>query len=164
MKATDIAELFNFPTNNPWINTPLERYYTVGAKTKGVKGEEIAAAILKNLGYDVQPRTTPGHDRIVNGRKTEIKFSAASERNYKWQFTFNHIGFDKDWDDIIFVGVNGDLNIHIVRYTKEELSTKCLSHQQGGNTSSNDDFIIAGTKATDILKGGECLLNGMEEM
>lgn len=166
MKATDndIINIFTkIETHNLWADTPLERYYAANPKLKGACGEEIAATILSKLGYNVRERTNPGHDKIINDRKTEIKFSAASERNCKWQFTFNHIGFHKDWDDIIFVGVNGDLSIHITKYTKEELATKCLSHQQGGNTSSNDDFMITGTKSTEILKGGTYIIDGIND-
>ena len=162
MNAMNCPELFNCETNNPWEGTPLERYYTVDPKKKGAQGEKIAMAILENLGYDVKPRTNAGHDCIVNGVKTEIKFSAASKRNYNWQFTFNHIGFEKDWDQIIFVGVNGDLNIHITKYDKNELSMEFLSHQQGGSKSNNDDFMSTGVKSTQLLTNGEYLLNGME--
>lgn len=162
MNAMDCPELFKCETNNPWAETPLEQYYALDPKKKGAQGEKIASTILTHLGYDIKPRTSVGNDILVNGVKTEIKFSAASKRNYKWQFTFNHIGFEKDWDQIIFVGVNGDLNIHISKYNKNELTKQFLSHQQGGSKSNNDDFMSTGLKSTELLKHGEYLLNGME--
>lgn len=162
MNAIDCPELFNCETNNPWVGTPLERYYSLDPKNKGSQGEKIASAILTYLGYNVQPPINTGHDRLINGVKTEIKFSAASKRNFNWQFTFNHIGFEKDWDNIIFVGINGDLNIHIVKYTKDNLPKELLNHQQGGSKSNNDDFMSTGKNSTQLLINGECILNGME--
>ena len=161
MNAMDCPELFNCVLKNPWADTPLETYYLLNPKAKGTQGEKIAEAILIKLGYEVKPRTNSGNDRLVNNLKTEIKFSAASERNYEWRFTFNHIGFEKDWDQIIFVGVNGDLSIHIVKYDKDKLPKDLLSHQQGGSKSKNDDFMCTGENSTKLMMLGECLLNGM---
>lgn len=163
MNAFDRPELFKCDFTNPWKDTPLEDYYCVSPKQKGVQGEKIAETILKELGYDVKPATSSGNDRLVNGIKTEIKFSAASEKNSDWKFTFNHIGFKKDWDDIIFVGVNGDLRVHITRYNKESFPKEYLSHQQGGKSGDNDDFMSTGTKSQKLMLGGEYLLNGMED-
>lgn len=162
MNAFERPELFKCDFVNPWKDTPLEDYYCVQPKIKGVQGEKIAETILKELGYDIKPATSSGNDRLVNGVKTEIKFSAASERNYDWKFTFNHIGFKKDWEDIIFVGVNGDLNIHITKYNKNSFPKEFVSRQQGGKSGDNDDFMSTGAKSQKIMMGGECLLNGME--
>lgn len=163
MNAMEVPHLFHCDFINKWKDTPLENYYCVSPKQKGAQGEKIAEAILQELGYNIKPRTSAGNDRLVDGVKTEIKFSAASDRNYNWNFTFNHIGFEKDWEDIIFVGVNGDLNIHIVRYKKNELPKDCLSRQQGGKSSNNDDFMSTKEKSKKLMMGGECLLNGMKK-
>ena len=162
MNAAECPELFKCDTGNPWAGTPLESYYAAHPKKKGVLGENITEAILTKLGYKVENRTNAGNDRLVNGITTEIKFSAATDRNYNWQFTFNHIGFEKDWDQIIFCGVNGDLNIHISKYTKDELTKQYLSNQQGGKKSNNDDFMSTGTNSTKLLMNGQCILNGLE--
>ena len=163
MNAMDVPELFEVETNNKWQDTPLERYYTLNNRAKGEQGENIVQAILESLGYIVEPRKNSGHDRIVNGVKTEIKFSAATDRNYKWQFTFNHIGFKKDWDEIIFCGVNGDLNIQMVKYSKDEIPLEFFNRQQGGESGGNDDFMSFNNKSTQLLRGGTCIINGMEK-
>lgn len=165
MNATNISELFACDSISPWAGTILNDFYLLNPKAKGVKGEKIAEAILTNLGYVVEKThiNNGPFDRFVNGKKTEIKFSLASQRNYDWRFTFNHIGFDKDWEQIIFVGINGDLDIHIVKYNKDEIPMNLLSRQQGGKNGNNDDFMSSGVKSKRLMMGGECLLNGMKK-
>lgn len=136
---------------NPWENTVMEGYYNVNNRQKGVRGEEIVEELLKQLGYEVKRRTNEGHDRIVNGIKTEIKFSAATDRNYNYEFTFNHIGLHKDWDEVIFCGVNGDLTVRMVRFNRETFPFEFFNVQQGGKNGGNDDHMCAGKRSTALL-------------
>ena len=105
---------FGLSSNNPREGTPFEKYYQIGAKQKGALGEIIVVSFLKNEGMTVDKPENQGHDRIINNYKTEIKFSCASKRNKDFLFTFNHISFCKDWERIIFCGINGDLEAKIV--------------------------------------------------
>ncbi len=141
----------NIEPTNPWVGTPVEKYYALSNAAKGSAGEEIVTSILTELGYDVQPRTGPGHDRIINGRKTEIKFCLATKGNTNYRTTFNHIGFNKDWDDILFVCINGDGEIASALYSKDTFPHEMVHHQQGGNSSDNDDFMISGKLSAEIL-------------
>ena len=138
-------------STNPWAGTPVERYYALPNSAKGSTGESIVESILKEKGYDVKPRTNAGHDRIINGRKTEIKFCLATKRNTNFRTTFNHIGFNKDWEDILFVCINGDGEIASALYSKDNFPHELVHHQQGGNSSGNDDFMISGKQSVDIL-------------
>lgn len=142
-------------TDNPWVGTPYEKYFSTGAKQKGSLGELIVEKLLTSQGKEVEKALNVGHDRVVNGHKTEIKFSCASLRNTKWHFTFNHIGFKKDWERIIFCGVNGDLEDKVVWFTKEELYSLVeeglLKHQQGGKEEGLDDFICSSTNSSKLL-------------
>ena len=142
---------------NPWKDTDYEAYYSLGNKTKGTVGEKILENVLKdNFNLNVTNRTNDGHDRIVNNIKTEFKFSLATERNFKHQYMFNHIALEKDWDRIIFCGVNGDLEIDLVWFTKDEIKelledSNYFAHQQGGNKSQNDDYISSKAKSTNLI-------------
>ena len=142
---------------NPWNNTALERYTYLDPKNKGSVGEEIIKTYVQENcpQAKITKRLSPGHDAIINGYRTEMKFSVATKRNMNYQFTFNHIGIEKDWDRIIFMGINGDLNEKVVWFTKEDIleilkTSTCLAHQQGGNSSKNDDYISA-NKNSQIL-------------
>ena len=129
--------------NNPWEGTILEGYYALNPASKGSKGESIVSEILKSLNYDVKDRKNAGHDRIINGVKTEIKFALAIEKNYNFKCIFNHIGMEKDWDEIILCCINGDLKIKMVSFTKENFPINLCARQQGGNSGKNDDFMCA---------------------
>lgn len=140
---TDYGDFIStLPDDNPWQGTPFERFYNFPPKKKGVAGEEIVKQMLSRDGHEVKKRTNAGHDAIVDGIKTEIKFSLATERNYDGKFTFNHIGINKDWEQIIFVGVNGDGNMHVALFQKENLPLYLFTRQSGGNHLSNDDWMI----------------------
>lgn len=166
MNVLDVKDLFVCDSTSPWVGTPLNDFYLLNPRKKGDQGEKITASLLSTLGYVVEFNTTADkdYDLIVDGVKTEVKFSLSSKRNYNWEFTFNHIGFHKNWKQIIFVGVNGDMNIHITKYNKEDVPFELFSPQQGGKKGNNDDFMSTGKKSTILLAGGECILNGMGEI
>lgn len=146
---------FGLSSNNPWGGTAFEKYYQTGAKQKGALGELIVASFLKNNGTDVEKPKNQGHDRIVNGWKTEIKFSCAFKRNQNFLFTFNHISFCKDWERIIFCGINGNLEAKIVWFSKEDmkilLNENILKHQQAGQENNLDDYCVMGTNSKKLL-------------
>lgn len=145
MKLNDIGGNVNTYLNalpkNPWSGTILEDYYALNPASKGSRGESIVSEILKTHNCDVQPRLNAGHDRIVNGVKTEIKFALAVERNCDFKCIFNHIGMEKDWEEIILCCVNGDLEVKMVSFTKENFPIELCSRQQGGKFSANDDYM-----------------------
>ena len=65
------------------------------------------------------------------------------EKNYNFKCIFNHIGMEKDWDEIILCCINGDLKIKMVSFTKENFPINLCARQQGGNSGKNDDFMCA---------------------
>lgn len=156
---------------NPWDDTPAEELYIMTPKRRGKGGEHFVTKLLESeIGadgkplYKVEAPTDPGHDRIVNKILTEIKFSLASKRNTEWQCVFNHIGYEKSWEEILFCCLNGDGRFRMVRYKKSELrgteAGEKLKHQQGGNKSKNDDYMISGKNAAWILEHGELVMEG----
>lgn len=151
MNAYELKKYFALENVNPWKDTPLENYYSLNPAAKGNKAEEIVANILTSLGYKVSGRRGSGHDRIVNGIKTEIKFATAIGRNNDWQCIYNHIGFEKDWEQILLVCVNGDCEIRGTLYKKENFPKDLLDHQQGGKDSNNDDYMVNIENSKEIL-------------
>jgi hypothetical protein len=149
--SNEVAESLTKYAKNPWRGTVLEEYYTLTPKAKGCVGEILVGKILDNLGHKVENRTDPGHDYIIDGVPTEVKFALTTDRNSKYECIFNHIGFKKSWEQIILCCVNGDLSFRAVLYTKETLSQMLLSHQQGGKDSDNDDFMCSGKSANKLL-------------
>ena len=136
---------------NPWEGTPVKAYYDLLPNQKGSASEKIVIKLLEEKGYTVKRRTNSGHDFIINNRKIELKFGLATERNTKYETIYNHISIDKDWDDILFVCINGDGNIKSACFSKETFPLTYANYQQGGVTVQNDDFMIAGARAAALL-------------
>ena len=112
----NLRDYINKSLHNNWIGTYFEDYPRMDPKQKGHFGEEYVEGFMElQFGANVSSPLNPGHDRIIDGYKTEIKFSLAnSPKNPKTgekliqpdAFTFNHIAVNKDWDRFIFFGVN----------------------------------------------------------
>jgi hypothetical protein len=117
---------------------------------------------MTNSGTDVKraKTSTAGHDRVIDNILTEIKFSLATRDNggvKKDSFIINHVSKDKDWERLIFVGINPDWeSARLVYFTKEDFlshldSEDCLfAHQQGGKSIENDDYIC--TKVNKLVE------------
>lgn len=96
-----------------WRNTLFENYTLLSPKDKGVFGEAYTEEYMRQRGSIVSPPKNSDHDRIIDGYKTEIKFSVANSPTKHGrkliipnEFMFNHIAKGKDWDRFIFVGIN----------------------------------------------------------
>jgi hypothetical protein len=140
-------------THDPWAGTWLAKYVHMTSKKKGVFGEKFVQKIMEFLGHKVYRPTNVGHDRIIGDIKTEIKFAVTcrDRRNnsvFENKFMLNHIATLKDWDRLIFCGIDCHLRPNIVWFTKEEFITNItfFSHQQGGNKAANDDYMHSNAK------------------
>ena len=133
-------------TYDPWIGTQYEGYLSLANTQMGVFGEILVSKIMSKNGSDVCVRENVGHDRIIDGYKTEIKFSLSRKLDY---FTFNHIACNKDWERVLFLGVNPENNFRMNWIYKEDFvnninsDNRIFNHQQGGENGNNDDFMFA---------------------
>lgn len=151
---------------NPWVGTIWEEFYTYNPSRKGSAGEiMIPSYLFKTFGISESRRTDAGHDRElssvlpvlaseVNGKaiswRTEIKISLAA-RAKKNKFMFNHISLSKNFDRMIFLGVNigdiGPADSNFYWMTRRDVETaielKLFKRQQSGQNGGNDDYIFA---------------------
>ena len=146
---------------DPWTGTPFEGYVYMSPKQKGEFGERFTTKYLEVLGYDVKraKTSTAGHDRVVDNSLTEIKFSLACRNKKKDgvivdKFIINHVSSGKDWERLVFVGVNpNESNLRVVWFTKEDFNTHLTSSnplfkvQQGGKNGGNDDYICTNVQS-----------------
>lgn len=151
---------------DPWKETKFKGYVYMSPKQKGNFGEMYSEKMLKLYGFDVKPAptSTSGYDRIVsnqnNDKKCEIKFSLSTRdrRNntiaVKDSFIINHVSKDKEWDFLLFIGINPDPNdIRIIWFKKEDFRNNhsvCFNVQQGGASINNDDYMC--TKIRDLME------------
>jgi hypothetical protein len=132
--------------DDPWIGTQYEGYLKLSNTQMGAFGEILVSKIMQKKGSEVYPRRNREHDRIIDGYKTEIKFSLSMKTDY---FTFNHLACHKDWERLILLGVNPNDHFRINWICKEDFvkninSNNCVfNHQQGGKNSENDDYMFS---------------------
>lgn len=139
---------------DPWINTPFEGYVFLSPKQKGEFGERFVSKyfVTKSSKIKKAKTSTAGHDRIIDGILTEIKFGLATRDKIggikEDQFIINHVSKDKDWERLVFFGINStEDNCRFFWFSKQDFlehleSDNCLfSAQQGGKSIGNDDYI-----------------------
>lgn len=157
-----IKDLINSEQFNPWQGTPFEGYKQLNNVQKGNFGEKVVKIFMKNSGHIVEERKsiTDGYDAIIDGIKTEIKFSLAQTDNVNKcikpdTFVINHVSCGKDWDRLIFLGINLDESFYFKYFTKDEFikhfKDTYFNTQQGGSSSSNDDYMCSGNKLISML-------------
>ena len=145
---------------DPWKGTNFEGYVFMSPKQKGEFGERFVSKFMTSLGHEVlrAKSFTAGYDRLINKILTEIKFALATRDKkggvIKDKFIINHVSVGKDWERLIFCGINPDeKDARIVFITKEDFeahlkSDKCYFNvQQGGKSVGNDDYICTNVAA-----------------
>lgn len=150
---------------DPWIGTPYERYRYMDNKQKGEYGERLVSLLFETLGSKVERAitSTACYDRLIDGMKVEIKFSLAHTDNKNMRikpdcFTMNHVAVGKDWDRLVFVGVNPTTHKNREVFMTKEMFVAALesgeffSSQQGGKNGGNDDYMIAGPKLIRLIE------------
>lgn len=154
-----LQDYINQNLKDPWIGTPLQGYVFLSPKQKGEFGERFVSKYMTLAGHDVKKAatSTAGHDRII-GYLTEIKFSLATRDRkggvVKDKFIINHVSVGKDWERLIFCGINKqEEDARIVFITKEDFEEHLKSDicyfnvQQGGKKVGNDDYICTNVAA-----------------
>ena len=151
---------------DPWETTPFEGYAFMNPKQKGEFGERFATKLLQQAGHTVERAhsSTAGYDRIVNGKKVEIKFSLANRDKVhggvkKDVFVLNHVSMAKDWERLLFIGVNAEeTDLRLVWFTRLDFTNhiitagdgkRCFNLQQGGKKVKNDDWMC--TKIPNLM-------------
>jgi len=160
IENSGLRDYIDANAQDPWHDTMFRGYVFMSPKQKGEFGERFVSHYMKEEQCLVEraATSTAGHDRVIDGILTEIKFSLAT-RNKKGgvkkdSFIINHISRDKDWERLIFFGINPDEeDARLVWFSKEDfianLDSGLFAHQQGGGKIGNDDYIC--TKVAALL-------------
>ncbi len=149
----DLVKFIEGNICDPWRNTRFKGYVYMSPKQKGCFGEMFTEKLLKKNGFEVRgpEKSTSGYDRFVNNKKCEIKFSLATRNKKnneiidKDSFIMNHVSKEKDWDFLLFIGINPEPNdMRILWFKKEDFKNNCsvcFNIQQGGKKIENDDYM-----------------------
>ena len=109
MEVVRELKLNYFDNATEWEDSPFQ--WVKGGITpgqKGTVGEKIVEKFLTHQGFRVLPRKGKGADRVVNGKRVEIKLStlwAATPHNQAGSYKFQQIR-DQDYDILLCLGIS----------------------------------------------------------
>lgn len=166
-----LPKLSNYIKNNLddlWYGTFLQGYRYMDNKQKGAFGELFAEEYLKSNKFKVSGRENGNsdHDMVVNSLKVEVKFSVAQtstnkktgeKKLVKDKFMMNHVGIGKDYDRLLFIGINPEFEeSRIVWFDKKDIkkiinNKEYFGYQQGGNNAENDDYMSGANKLLNLI-------------
>ncbi|GGI09044.1 hypothetical protein [Egicoccus halophilus] len=86
-----------------WVGSPFEWIMSLPSRTRGKAGEVLVEKWLTTVGLAVTRPQNSGHDRIVNGRKLEIKFSTLWDKQNTYVFQQLR---DQDYEFIFLLGAS----------------------------------------------------------
>lgn len=140
---------------DPYRNSVFLPIKQLSSKAKGAVCERIVAELFSKKNYKVTKANNSDHDRIINGKKVEIKSSfmwvdkkTGQGTHFRWQ----QIRPSQDYDIVCFVAIYPD-KAEFWGATKEE-SRKHLEvqdadgnwiyNQHGGKKTNSGTFCIDG--------------------
>lgn len=90
------------PEADPWIGSPFAWIKTRPSRTVGKIGEQLVAGWAAAKGLDVVTTRDSDADRVINGRRTEIKFSTLwASGDYVFQQIRN-----QDYQQLVLLGLS----------------------------------------------------------
>lgn len=115
-------------TDDGWRDSPF--YWILlrrSSRQRGKIGEQLIERYLKLLGIEVKPSPDSDADRLINGRRVEVKFSSLWENG---QYLFQQIR-DQDYEYLLCLGVS-PFKVHTWVIKKSDIPFDKLHHQHGG--------------------------------
>jgi hypothetical protein len=88
---------------NPYNGSSLQLFQQMSSKKKGAAFEHLITEVLRRRGYDVTKPSNSDHDRIINGKKVEIKGSLGWVTNgVISHYRFQQIRQSQDYEIVLF--------------------------------------------------------------
>lgn len=130
-----------------WLTGPFGDIKTLPAKAKGKRFEQIAQTILESRGHAVSRAVNKHHDRMVDGRKSEIKGSTITKGSDDC-FSFLQIRPAQDYDDMILETFWFDGTVRFYRMDKTAVLTLVSQGvfvaQHGGKAGNSGTYSYNG--------------------
>ena len=153
----------NFATrqiNNPYAGSPMKLYQDLSSKAKGSAFEYLVTEVLTTNGFTVEkPKKSTDYDRLVNGKKVEIKGSLGWVTNGRIShYRFQQLRSSQDYEIVLFLFITPD-GIEIKGATKETVMEKIgyqdengfWPHNQHGGKRVNSGTFCLDTPNTDTF-------------
>ena len=110
-----------------WAGSPFEWILMRPSRQRGKIGEQLVAEWCGAHGLNVSRSPDSDADRIIEGRRVEIKFSTLWE---KGSYTFQQIR-DQDYEYLLCLGIS-PFSVHAWLVKKSEIPFSTLKQQHGG--------------------------------
>lgn len=137
---------------NPWAGSPFNWIRTVPSRQRGKIGEQLVSGWCAAKGLDV---TSPGDseaDRVIGGRRVEVKFSTLWESGV---YQFQQIR-EQDYEYCICLGVS-PFDAHCWVISKDLLRTHVIGHTpQHKGKQGTDTFWLSFPAATPPTRLSSC--------
>lgn len=127
--------------------SPFRQLKKLLPKQKGGRYENITECVMRKLGYTVEKPLSTDHDRIINGKKVEIKGSTLNKNTD--HFSFLQIRPDQDYESMYFVMFYPN-ELVIMEMTKdvvlENIRNGKFKKQHGGNKAQSGTYLYYGNR------------------
>ena len=127
IEDSGLRDYIDANAQDPWHDTMFRGYVFMSPKQKGEFGERFVSHYMQSEECLVEraATSTAGHDRVIDDILTEIKFSLATrdkKGGVKKDYSLLITSRDKDWERLIFFGINPDEeDARLVWFSKEDL-------------------------------------------
>lgn len=121
--------------DNPWVGSPFEWVMSLPSRSRGKAGELLTAAWLEKLGYECRPSGTTQYDRLVEGRRVEIKFSTLWQSG---EYVFQQLRL-QDYEFAFLLGVSP--NDASAWFVPKDVVLEVAVPQHGGSTGVDTRWI-----------------------
>lgn len=136
--------------DDPYANSPFQPLKSLASRTKGAAFERIISDVLTGQGRDVKPALSTDYDRLVDGKRVEIKgsFLWGNRGYFRWQ----QIRANQEYDYILCLSFFPDrLEVH---YASKEDAIKHLSKaDENGNFPHNQHGGMGYDSGTYYMQG-----------
>lgn len=146
ISATLMPDYVN-PTEDPWSGSPFSWIKTRPSRQMGAIGEQLVSGWCAAKGLDVTRTGDAEADRVINGRRVEIKFSTLWTNG---DYVFQQIR-DQRYDHALLIGLSpfaASCWVVPKPVLLEQPFKKGLRHQHGG--SEGRDTIWLRFKAANV--------------
>lgn len=136
--AAEIQGLYDAEDDDAWSDSPFAWIRGKASRTVGAIGEKLVAAWCEDLGLAVVRTGDSEADRLVEGRRVEIKFST------RWQngeYRFQQIR-DQDYDFLMALGIS-PFDVHAWLMPKSVLKQHVIGRmgQHTGAGAADTDWL-----------------------
>ena len=118
---------------NPYQGSPMKMYQDLSSKAKGAAFEYLITEILNTNGFTVEkPKKSTDYDRLINGKKVEIKGSLGWVTNGEIShYRFQQLRSSQDYEIVLFLFITPE-GIELKGATKETVMKKLAYQDEEG--------------------------------